>query len=153
MTPNVVDKPIEHHPDATGAQYLAGVLGVSYLVAGLLGFAVTGAMGFTAEDPQTMMAGLGVNPLHNVVHAVAGALGIVAFTRRGWARLYGAVVLVVFGVLALMGFLGVGTGAMNVNGPDNWLHAGTAVLGLIMALVPSRARRDMSPRVTGSARR
>ena len=44
------------------------------------------------------------------------------------------------------------TMAMNTNRPDDWLHAGTAVLGLLMALVPTRAQRGTSPQVVGSAR-
>jgi len=153
VSPQAVDQQIKQDPEATAAQYLAGVLGVAYLVTGLLGFALTGSMGFTAHDPQMQMAGLTINPLHNVVHAVVGALGVFAFTRSRRAQRYGIVVLVAFGALAVLGFLGLGTGAMNMNGPDNWLHAGTAVLGLLMAVVPTRAQRGTSPQVAGSARR
>jgi len=152
VSPNPVDRQFVQEPEATAAQYLAGVLGVAYLVTGLLGFAVTGSMGFTAHDPQVQMAGLTINPLHNVVHAVVGALGVAAFTRSTWARGYGVLVLVAFGALALLGFLGLGSAGMNMNGPDNWLHAATAVLGLLMVLVPTRAGRGSS-QVAGSAPR
>ncbi|NAZ82381.1 DUF4383 domain-containing protein [Kineococcus sp. R8] len=147
-----MDDQLKQDPEATSAQYLACVLGVTYLVVGLVGFAVTGTMGFTDHDPQRQVAGLTVNPLHNVVHAVVGALGVVAVTRSRRARRYGILLFVVFGVLAVTGFLG-GPGPLNVNGPDHVLHAGTALLGLVMALVPTRAQRGTSPRVAGSARR
>ncbi|WP_167588409.1 DUF4383 domain-containing protein [Kineococcus rubinsiae] len=153
MTPRLVDDQIKQDPEATAAQYLACVLGVTYLVVGLAGFALTQTAGFTAQDPEMQLAGLTVNPLHNVVHALVGALGIVAFTRSRRARRYGILVLVVFGALAVTGFLSGHPGPMNVNTPDNWLHAATAALGLVIALVPTRAQRGTSPRVAGSARR
>jgi peptidoglycan/LPS O-acetylase OafA/YrhL len=153
VTPKAVDQQLVQDPEATSAQYLACVLGVAYLVTGLLGFAVTGSMGFTAHDPQVQMAGLTVNPLHNLVHAVVGALGVFAVTRSRRAQRYGVLVLVVFGALAVTGFLGLGTGGMNTNTPDNWLHAATAVLGLLMAIVPTRAQRGSSAQVTGSSGR
>ena len=153
MTPHLVDDQLKQDPEATSAQYLACVLGVTYLVAGVAGFALTGTMGFTAESPTMQLAGLTINPLHNVVHAVVGALGIFAFTRSRRARRYGILVLVAFGALAVMGFVGGHGGPMNMNTPDNWLHAATAVLGLIIALVPTRAQRGTSPQVAGSARR
>jgi len=58
--------------------------------------------------------------------------------------LIGSAVLVVWGLM-LMGFTSTNPvselgNPLNLNVADNWLHVGTAVLGLAIAVVPARRR-------------
>ena len=65
-------------PAATGvrawtpAQRFAAVFGVVYLLVGVAGFALTGVHDFAGEHHHTLLI-FAVNPLHNVIHLVAGA--------------------------------------------------------------------------------
>ena len=131
-------------PQPSAGQYTSAVLGTTYLVVGLLGFIVTGSSGFTSHDPTHNIAGLTINPLHNVAHVLVGGLGLVAYLRAPYARIYGLVLLVGYGALFLWGLaVADRPNAMNLNAADNVLHAATALLGLLIAALPvGRHRAD-----------
>lgn len=57
---------------AAPSQLIAVVVGAAYVLAGVAGFAVTGFDEWVGPTGETLV-GLGVNPLHNVVHLVIGA--------------------------------------------------------------------------------
>src|SRR5579885_3444828 len=96
------------------ALFLGGVL----LVVGLLGV-------------------FGVNPLHNIAHILTGAIGVVAgllISDRS-ARFYTAMMCVLYGALALLGFLQVAIlQVFAFNLPDNLLHTAIFVLSLLVYL-------------------
>jgi uncharacterized protein DUF4383 len=129
------------------AQLLAGIVGIVYLVAGIVGLARGGFGDFAGHDHATML-GFAVNPLHNIVNLVIGALGVLMAMRSGTARAYGWLVLIVFGLLFVWGLMLAGVVAsnpasglgnlLNLNAPDNWLHLVTAIVGLIIAVMPAR---------------
>lgn len=112
------------------------VFGAVYLLVGLSGFAVTGGVGFASTEGNPLLV-FDVNPLHNVVHLAIGAALLLAARRsvaaaRGANTTVGAVYLLV----GLLGLFLVGSGAniLALNGADNVLHLGSALLLLGVGL-------------------
>lgn len=128
-------------------QVLAGLVGLVYLAFGVYGFARTG-LGNFAGHPDVVVFGFLLNPLHNLVHVVVGVLGLLAATLSGLARSYGWLLFLGLGALGVWGLMITGVvstnpvanlgNPLNLNSPDNWLHLGTAVVGLIVAILPAR---------------
>lgn len=119
---------------------LGTVFGAVYLVVGLAGFAVTGGVGFASTEGNPLVV-FDVNPLHNVVHLAIGATLLLAARRsvaaaRGANTTVGAVYLLV----GLLGLFLVGSGAnlLALNGADNVLHLGSALLLLGVGLAPEK---------------
>ena len=104
---------------------LAVWIGAVILVIGLIGFV-------PALVPDGKVLGLFlVDPFHNVVHILTGALGIVAGMMSGTkvARMYFQVFGVVYALVTVLGFT-TGTGLLGlipVNMADNLLHLVIAV--------------------------
>ena len=124
-------------------QWLALVIGVVYLLVGIAGFFVTGFSGFTEHDHSQTLLGFAINPLHNIVHLVIGLLGISLWARSSGARTFGWLLLIGYGAAFVYGLFAVGNPAinfLNINTADNWLHAGSALVGLLIAVWPARAR-------------
>jgi hypothetical protein len=140
------DRLTAHQDQPSAGQLVAAVVGTMYLVAGLLGFLVTGSSDFTGFDPAHNLAGFTVNPLQNVLHLLLGGLGIGAFASAGLARLYGVVVFVAFGVLFVWGATaGGGSNALNLDHGGNVLHGFTSLIGAFTAVLPvGRNRADSS---------
>lgn len=63
-------------PDRHPAQWLALIIGVTYTIVGLVGFALTGFSGFAAPEGELLLGVFEINPLHNVVHLVIGLAGV-----------------------------------------------------------------------------
>ena len=124
------------------AQWLALVLGAVFTVLGLAGFVVTGVAGFAAAEGDTL-AGLGLNPLRNIVHLVTGVAGLVMWRRLDTARLFGWIVAAFYAVAFLYGLFAVGRASLNflaLNAADNWLHLVFALLGVAVARWPATGR-------------
>jgi Domain of unknown function (DUF4383) len=140
------------HPTAPGSatqgartrqphQLLALIIGIVYLLVGLAGFLVTGFDGFAAHDEGETLLGFAVNPLHNIVHLLIGALGIAMSRRADSARTFGWLLFVVYGLTFVYGLIAVNNDAinfLNINGADNVLHILSALAGLAIALWPRR---------------
>ncbi|WP_345217718.1 DUF4383 domain-containing protein [Georgenia halophila] len=130
-------------------QWLALVVGVLYLAVGILGFfdtGFTGSTGFNEDDPSQTLWVFGINPLHNIVHVVVGGLGMVLWSRPRSARVFGWILVVGYGATAVYGFLVVdssGANLLNINMADNWLHVGSVVVGLLIALWPRPAATEV----------
>ncbi|WP_028663232.1 DUF4383 domain-containing protein [Saccharomonospora halophila] len=128
-------------------QMLAALVGLVYLAFGIIGLIVTGFGDFAGSTGSTLWV-FAVNPLHNIIHIVVGVLGVLMAVKSSGARTYGWLLLVAFGVLLLWGLAVTGVFATNpvsglgnplaLNAADNWLHLGTALLGLIIAVMPAR---------------
>ena len=109
------------------------VLGVIYLLVGILGFFLTSETGFAATSGPKVIDLFQVNPLHNLVHLAVGiVLVVTALVGIRSARIanmtLGAIFLLV-GVVGLL--LASPDNALNVlaiNGADNVLNFATAVL-------------------------
>lgn len=125
-------------------QWLALVIGAAYLLVGILGFTVTGLSGFTEHDHDQTLLGFAVNPLHNVVHLVIGAAGLLLWRRRSTARTYGWLLALGYGATTVYGLIVVDdpdANVLNINGADNVLHIVSTLAGLAIALWPERDRR------------
>jgi hypothetical protein len=124
---------------------LGSVFGGVYVAVGLVGFAVSGGHGFAATDGGKLLGIFMVNPLHNVVHLLVGALllagaagGDLAATRVN--TLVGGVYLAV-GVIGLF-ILNNSANILALNSADNVLHLASAALLLTVGLTartPARA--------------
>src|SRR5678815_1485662 len=81
------------------AKTIATVLGVLFLLVGLLGFAAPGMMG------------MHLSVAHNVVHLLSGALALYFGTKGTYdsARAFCIIFGIVYGLLGLIGFVAGGT--------------------------------------------
>jgi hypothetical protein len=117
-------------------QLFGYAFGATYLLVGLVGFAVTGGVDFAATEGKDLVL-FALNPLHNVVHLAVGALLVLgaragASASRSVNVLVGAVYLAV-GVVGLF-LVGSEANIVALNHPDNALHLATAVLALGVGL-------------------
>jgi hypothetical protein len=128
-------------------EILSLAFGAIYLLIGIIGFFITGFGEFfgNAADPGVHHAGdslLGfmINPMHNVVHILIGVAGLVLAKNLAGARTYGWLLAVGYGAAFIYGLIAVGESwdFLNLNGADNVLHLLTAIVGLVIALLPVR---------------
>ena len=132
-------------------QWLALVIGVVYLLVGAFGFLVTGFSGFTEHDHGQTLLGFAINPLHNIVHLVIGLLGIGLWATSGGARTFGWLLLIGYGAAFVYGLFAVNDpdiNVLNINEADNWLHLGSALAGLLIAVWPARKPALEQPSTT-----
>lgn len=123
---------------------VATVFGAIYLLVGLLGFAVTGGVGFLATEGGLLLGIFAVNPLHNVAHLLIGAALLVAgLANVRAARTVNTVVGAAYLLLGVAGFFLVGTAAnvLALNVPDHFLHLGSAVVLLAIGVGADRGDR------------
>ncbi|SMF21352.1 uncharacterized protein DUF4383 [Cellulosimicrobium cellulans J34] len=122
-------------------QYLALVIGIVYLLVGVVGFAITGFDEWTVHDHSQTLLVFAINPLHNVVHLLIGLLGVLLWSRSASARTYGWILAIGYGAAFVYGLIVVNdpeANVLNINGADNVLHAASAAAGLVIALWPAR---------------
>jgi hypothetical protein len=111
------------------------ILGSIYIVAGIIGFFVTGFANFTEMTDKSIFGLFQVNPYHNIVHIGIGAfwmLGAFALTPAGNEGLNIAIggvyaLATVIGFLGYLNLLAIPAGPVG----DNWLHLATALATLI----------------------
>ena len=123
----------------TLAQTVGLVFGITYILVGLVGFAVTAGVGFADNDGNRLLGLFEINPLHNLVHLAIGAMltwGALrnAMAARAMNTTVGATYLLV-GVIGL--FIANGDNDANIlalNGADNVLHLGSGLLLLASAM-------------------
>lgn len=124
-------------------QAVAVLVGVVLLLIGGLSFVATGFDDFAARNPAEQLFGLAANPLQNVLHLVAGLLGIVLSARLAWARGYGWLLLAGFGAVFAYGLFAVQRPAfdvLNLDWAGNWLHLAAALAGFVIAAGPVKLR-------------
>jgi hypothetical protein len=124
-------------------RYFALILGIIYLLVGLVGFlpaslsplgvmAPNEAAGLSVTALHGRLMGLfPVNVLHDVVHVLIGIWGIVAYRRYDQARLFARGLAIIYALFAVMGLiprLDTVFGLVPLYGHDVWLHAVTAVV-------------------------
>lgn len=120
---------------------VATIFGAVYLLVGALGFAYTAGVGFVATSGGLLLGIFEVNPLHNIVHLLVGAVlllaGLVSVrAAKGVDIVIGAVYL----LLGIVGFFLVGT-ALNIlalNTFDHFLHLASAIVLLGVGLAADR---------------
>ena len=119
-------------------RYFALILGIVYVLVGLLGF-LPGVVSAPPTGAPSLAVGAGygyllslfpVNVLHNLVHLLIGLLGVVSYRRFADARLFARGLAIFYGLLAIMGLfpvLGTTFGLIPIFGHDIWLHALSAL--------------------------
>lgn len=121
---------------------VATVFGAVYLLVGLLGFAVTGGVGFIATEGGLLLGIFEVNPLHNIAHLlIGGALLVAGLANARAAKGVNITVGAVYLLLGIVGFFLTGTAAniLALNVPDHFLHLGSAVVLLGVGLGTERS--------------
>jgi hypothetical protein len=121
---------------------VATVFGAVYLLVGLLGFAVTGGVGFIATEGGLLLGIFEVNPLHNIAHLlIGGALLVAGLANARAAKGVNTTVGAVYLLLGIVGFFLTGTAAniLALNVPDHFLHLGSAVVLLGVGLGTERS--------------
>lgn len=120
---------------------LGVIFGAVYVVIGLLGFAVTGGVGFIATEGGLLLGIFEVNPLHNIAHLLIGAALLLAGlasvrAAKGVNGTVGAVYL----LLGIVGFFIVDTAAniLALNTADHILHLGSALVLLVVAIAADK---------------
>lgn len=125
---------------------LGTVFGAVYLLVGMLGFAVTGGVGFIATEGGLLLGLFEVNPLHNIAHLLIGAALLIAglssvSAAKGVNTTVGAVYL----LLGIVGFF-IASTALNIlalNTADHFLHLASAVVLLGAGLGADKKARRM----------
>ena len=115
----------------------AVLFGVVFLLVGILGFV-------PAVTKDQMLLGIfHVNAAHNCVHLLSGVVALIAgMTSAGAARWYFRIFGLVYGLVAVMGFVmgdGMLLGLISNNTADTWLHVGIAAVSLILGFMPASA--------------
>lgn len=125
----------------TPVQLGSGVVGVVFLLVGILGFipGVTtgyGEMTFAGHDSGAMLLGIfGVNVVHNLVHLLLGVVGVIAARTTSAAKLFlviGGAAYLLLWIFGLVVDLDTPLNFVALNTADNWLHLvlGAAMVGL-----------------------
>ncbi len=126
---------------------VATVFGAVYVLVGLLGFAVTGGIGFIATEGGLLLGVFQVNPLHNIAHLLIGAALLIAgFANVSAAKTVNTIVGGAYLLLGIVGFFLAGTAAniLALNTADHFLHLASAIvlLGVGLASRAVRTRGD-----------
>lgn len=130
-------------PRIWGARTLCAVLGLVYLVIGILGLVQTGSGSFEGTES---VAGLGGTTLLNILHTAAGALALGAAIAPRTTRLFGFLGLVyfiglsVYSIVALIG--GAENEPLGISVPSTVLHI-AAVLVCVALIVWSTPVREV----------
>jgi hypothetical protein len=128
---------------------VATIFGAVYILVGLLGFAVTGGVGFLATEGGLLLGIFMVNPLHNVAHLLIGAALLIAgLVSARAAKTVNIIIGAAYLLLGIVGFFLVGT-ALNIlalNTFDHFLHLASAIVLLGVGLAAERTRSGLSSR-------
>jgi hypothetical protein len=131
--------PTRSRARASVPRALALVIGVVYLVLGVVGF-------FLIDKPLWVFH---TGPLLDVVRTAIGLLALVAARKGPTAQVIGLVLFFGLAGFTVYGSLSAATMEpgdvrhfFDVHWGDNILHGVTAVLGLVMGLLPQRAAHD-----------
>jgi hypothetical protein len=127
---------------------VATVFGAVYLLVGLLGFAVTGGVGFIATDGGLLLGIFEVNPLHNIAHLLIGAALLIAGLKSvPAAKAVNVTVGAVYLLLGIVGFFLVDTplNILALNTADHFLHLASALVLLGVGLGAERGVRTDAP--------
>lgn len=138
----------------------ARIYGIVFLLVGVAGF-IPGITTPHTHPDVTVDAGLGlelglfpVNVLHNIVHLLFGAWGLMAARSLRGAKSYFKAVAVIYALLAIMGLIPAANlhttfGLVPLYGNDVWLHVLLAAVAAYFGFV----HRDVEAGTTATAAR
>jgi ABC-type transport system involved in multi-copper enzyme maturation permease subunit len=139
------------------ARLFALAIGLGYVAAGVVGFAVTGFTGPVVLNTDDALLGFfDLNIFHNIVHLAIGLGLIVAWRVRDVAITQGVLIGVglFYLVAAGLGFLNY-LQLISINSSlsfDNFFHLLTGVVALIFGLIGVRQQDDSVPAMAGVER-
>ena len=123
------------------AKTMAVLFGVVFLVIGILGFV-------PAVTKDEMLLGIfHVNTAHNAVHLLSGVVALICgMMGVGASRMYFRIFGLVYGAVAVMGFMNPGEhtmllGVISNNTAVTWLHVVIAAVSLLIGFMPASAER------------
>lgn len=124
-------------------QMFAYAFGGVYVLVGLVGFAITGGVGFAHHDGALLLGIFEVNPLHNIVHLAIG-VAFIAGAAGGLrsARIVNLSIGTVYLLVGLVGFFVPRDEPVNLlalNMADNWLHIVTGAAALAVGALADKA--------------
>ena len=122
----------------TPGQTFALVFGVVYLIIGVVGFLVTGFDDFAADTGEKLIL-FEINPLHNIVHILIGAMWVAGARTAESAKQVNMIIGVAYLLVALLGIFGLLDGLINNNGADVGLHLVSGAAALYFATAGSRS--------------
>ena len=120
---------------------LATIFGIVYVLVGVAGFFVTSGVGFFDTSGGLLLGIFEVNVFHNVAHVLIGAALLIAgLSGVRPAKTVNTVVGTAYLLLGIVGLFIVGSAfnILAINGADNVLHFGSAVLLLAVGLGAER---------------
>lgn len=125
-------------------EILGLAFGAVYLLVGIVGFFVTGFDNFFGHDNEEYLLFFEINGMHNVVHILIGAAGLALSRTLAGARTYGWLLAVGYAAAFVYGLIAIGQtwDFLSINAADNVLHLATALVGLVIALMPVRDAVD-----------
>ncbi len=123
------------HPAQLGAL----VVGITYLLVGLIGFAVTGFTGWVVDTREDLL-GFDLNGFHNIVHLGIGAILIGVSLVREPTITQGVLIGggLVYLLAAALGFTGNLGSLLSIDGlfaSDNFLHLGSGLGAILFGLL------------------
>ena len=126
-------------------QTLALAFGAVYVLVGVLGFFVSGDVGFAGKEGASLL-GFDVNGLHNIVHLLIGVALVAASRTHALARTANLAIGSVYIALALLGPVINDTAAdiIGLNGADHFLHLASGILLVAGALVGDKRRASVA---------
>jgi hypothetical protein len=144
------------------ARPIAAIVGVAYILVGVVGFAVTGFGDDVALNTKADLVGFDLNTFHNIVHLVIGLGLLIASRARDVVVTQGILIGggLVYILAALLGFLN-DLQILSIDdglAADNFLHLGSGLAALRVGMIGARQtanarRRGGGYMDEGSARR
>lgn len=108
---------------------MAIIFGIAFIFGGVAGFLPT----FMHDG--LLFGFFEVNFMHNVFHIASGVIAIMCATSYKYSRLYFQIFGVVYGIIAIVGFIRNGDFSfmmMHMNMADNILHTVIAIVALYL---------------------
>jgi hypothetical protein len=127
----------------TPAQWFALLIGAFLVALGVLTLVLNGLSFGNTSNPAEFLIWK-ASGWNTILWMAMGAFGVVSSMRVDSARTYGILSAVVFGVLAVWGFIDAGYDTMGIfaiGTTGNITHAIIAALGAVTAMMPERAQR------------
>jgi hypothetical protein len=110
------------------ARTAAFVLGIVFLIVGVVGYIPNPLVGHMADGSPALFA---ANNMHNLVHIISGIVLLIGVYTALTPSLALKIVGVVYALVAVLGFImpgGMMLGMIEMNMADTWLHVALAIV-------------------------
>jgi hypothetical protein len=130
------------------------IFGIIYLIVGVLGFLPGLVQPAPHAPPLIVEANHGrllglftINILHNIVHLLIGAWGVLGSRSLSGALLFSRGLTILYGLLAILGLIPTTNtlfGLVPIHGHDVWLHAVSALIAAYFGFLAPRTEAERS---------